>query len=226
MMTTQDSTEFETLATTTWWMHITERAVWEEATLEAEGIDPAEEDEWEQVRWIGRVTIDALVDPDEFPFGGGDVIVTSLEGFVVREVAAGRPSTCGRRWTGRAARWTTRRSGWPRSPSGSASSARPSTPGGTGGCSPTRPGRSAAGPPGRGPPSRPGPATPGGSADPGRDDAPAPRSAGASSSPTKFLVVGKATGLDVPRFSWHDSPAKSDRPHAGRDPGRRHGPGP
>src|SRR5690606_21271027 len=89
MMTTQDSTEFETLATTTWWMHITERAVWEEATLEAEGIDPAEEDEWEQVRWIGRVTIDALVDPDEFPFGG-DVIVTSVEGFVVREVAAGQ----------------------------------------------------------------------------------------------------------------------------------------
>jgi len=107
MATTQDSTEFEFLATTTWWLHTIERAVWEEATIEAEGIDPAATDEWEQVRWIGRVTIDALVDPDEFPFGGGDVIVTSLEGFVVREVAAGRPSTCGRRWTGRAARSTT-----------------------------------------------------------------------------------------------------------------------
>ena len=89
MTTTQDSTEFEFLATTTWWMSITERSVWEEATIEAEGIDPAESDEWEQVRWIGRVTIDALVDPDEFPFGGG-VIVTDLEGFVLREVTAGQ----------------------------------------------------------------------------------------------------------------------------------------
>src|SRR5690606_30966907 len=88
MATTQDSTEFEFLATTTWWMHITERSVWEEATLEAEGIDPAEEDEWEQVRWIGRATIEALVGPDEMP-SGGDVIATS-QGFVVREVAAGQ----------------------------------------------------------------------------------------------------------------------------------------
>ena len=88
MATTQDSTEFGFLATTTWWMSITERSVWEEDILEAEGIDPAEADDWEQVRWIGRVTIDALVDPDEFPFG--DVIVTGLDGFVLREVAAGR----------------------------------------------------------------------------------------------------------------------------------------
>jgi len=90
MTTTQNSTEFEFLATTTWWMSITERSVWEEATLEAEGIDPAEADEWEQVRWIGRATIDALVDPDEMPFGGSDVIVTSLEGFVLNEVTAGQ----------------------------------------------------------------------------------------------------------------------------------------
>src|SRR5690606_21081536 len=75
MTTTQDSSEFEFLATTTWWMYTVDRSVWEEATLEVEGIDPAEEDEWEQVRWIGRVTIDALVDPDEMPFGG-DVVVT------------------------------------------------------------------------------------------------------------------------------------------------------
>ncbi|HLT70065.1 MAG TPA: hypothetical protein VKZ72_07855 [Acidimicrobiales bacterium] len=91
MATTQDSTEFETLATTRWYLSTIERSVWEEATLEAEGIDPAETDEWEQVRWIGRVTIDALVDPDETLFGG-DVIATTVEGFVLRdrEVAAGQ----------------------------------------------------------------------------------------------------------------------------------------
>src|SRR5690606_3338281 len=90
MATTQDSTGVETLTTTTWWMHITERSRWEEATLEPGGIDPADDDEWQQVRRIGRATIGALVDPDEMPFGGGDVIVTSLEGFVLREVAAGQ----------------------------------------------------------------------------------------------------------------------------------------
>ena len=89
MMMTQDSTEFETLTTTTWWLHTIDRAVWEEDAIQAEGIDPAKADEWEQVRWIGRVTIDALVDPDEFPFGGG-VIVTDLDGFVLREVTAGQ----------------------------------------------------------------------------------------------------------------------------------------
>ena len=89
MTTTQDS-RYEQLATTRWWLHTIDRAVWEEDTIEAEGIDPAEADEWEQVRWIGRATIDALVDPDEMPFGGGDVIVTSLEGFVLAEVAAGQ----------------------------------------------------------------------------------------------------------------------------------------
>ncbi|MFS8523142.1 MAG: hypothetical protein FWJ87_17580 [Micromonosporaceae bacterium] len=88
MATTQDSTEFEFLATTTWWLSTIDRSVWEDATVRAKGIDPAEADEWEQVRWIGRVAIDALVDPDEFPFGG-DVIVTS-QGFVVRELTAGR----------------------------------------------------------------------------------------------------------------------------------------
>lgn len=92
MTTTQDSSRYEDLATTTWWLDTIGRGVWEEATLEAEGIDPADDDEWEQweqVRWIGRVTIDALVDPDEMPFGG-DVIVTGTDGFVLREVAAGQ----------------------------------------------------------------------------------------------------------------------------------------
>src|SRR5690606_10377330 len=57
MTTTQDSSRYEDLATTTWWLDTIGRGVWEEATLEAEGIDPADDDEWEQweqVRWIGR----------------------------------------------------------------------------------------------------------------------------------------------------------------------------
>ena len=91
MTTTQDSSRHEDPTTTTWWLDTIGRGVWEEATLEAEGIDPADDDEWEQweqVRWIGRVTIDDLA-PDEMPFGG-DVIVTGTDGFVLREVAAGR----------------------------------------------------------------------------------------------------------------------------------------
>src|SRR5690606_2924829 len=172
MATTQDSTEFGFLATTTWWMSITERSVWEEDILEAEGIDPAEADDWEQVRWIGRVTIDALVDPDEFPFG--DVIVTGLDGFVLREVAAGRTVDLwvpvGRRGgpvdgtpVGLAERAGPRGAARP--------GAGPWAPAGPGAGPPTRPGRAAGGRPGRGPRSRSGPATPGGSADPGRENA-------------------------------------------------------